>query len=218
MPGPLGRHSELSIEYVPIRALQPSEKNSRLHPRKQIEKLARAIFDFGFLIPVLVDAENKLIAGHARVEAAEVCGLSAIPCVRTSHLSEAQKRAFAIVDNRLAEDSTWNFQLLAKEFEFLQAEGIDLETTGFEIPEFDVIFAADDIRHRRDHQGSDVTDPAARKGRRFRSSSDVRFSILADWPRADHDDKIRRVGDLLAAANSWRSFGRHRRQRLVRRR
>jgi ParB-like chromosome segregation protein Spo0J len=112
MPGPLGRHSELSIEYVPIRALQPSEKNSRLHPRKQIEKLARAIFDFGFLIPVLVDAENKLIAGHARVEAAEVCSLSAIPCVRTSHLSEAQKRAFAIVDNRLAKDSTWNFELL----------------------------------------------------------------------------------------------------------
>jgi DNA modification methylase len=142
MPGPLSRRSKLSIEYVPLRALRPSEKNSRLHTKKQIAKLARAIHDFGFLIPVLIDAESRVIAGHARVEAAQTIGWSEVPCIRATYLSEAEKRAFAIVDNRLAEDSTWDFQVLAKEFEFLQAEGIDLQTTGFEIPEFDMVLAA----------------------------------------------------------------------------
>ena len=138
---PLNREA-LKIEYLPIRELRLNPNNSRLHPPKQLEKLKRAIDEFGFLIPVLVDEQNRLLAGHARVEAAEMCGLDAIPCVRTKHLTAAQKRAFTIVDNRLALDATWDFQVLAKEFEFLRDEGFDLQTTGFEIPEFDMVFAA----------------------------------------------------------------------------
>jgi DNA modification methylase len=134
----------LRIEYVPIRDLRPSEKNSRLHPKKQIEKLARAIHDFGFLIPVLIDAESKLIAGHARIEAAQRLGQSEVPCIRAAHLSEAEKRAFTIIDNRLAEDSAWDFQVLAQELEFLRVEGVDLQMTGFEISELEGIFAAAD--------------------------------------------------------------------------
>jgi DNA modification methylase len=138
-------HTALSIERVPIEDLRPNQNNSRLHPREQINKLTRAIAEFGFLIPALIDDGNMIIAGHARIEAAKKLGLAEVPCIRTSHLSEAQKRKFTILDNRLAEDSVWDFQLLAKEFEFLQAEGIDLQTTGFEIPEFEMIFAAADI-------------------------------------------------------------------------
>jgi hypothetical protein len=134
----------LKIEYLPIRNLRPNPNNSRLHPQKQIEKLCRAVDEFGFLIPVLIDDRDTLIAGHARIEAAEMCGLTTVPCVRTSHLSDAQKRAFAIFDNRLAQDSAWNFQVLANEFEFLHGEGFDLQTTGFEIPEFDMILASAD--------------------------------------------------------------------------
>jgi DNA modification methylase len=137
-------HTALTIERVPIQNLRPSPNNSRVHPREQIDKLVRAIAEFGFLIPVLIDDRNRVIAGHARLEAAKALGLTEIPCIRTRHLSEAQKRAFAIFDNRLAEDSKWDFQLLAKEFEFLQSEGFALQMTGFEIPEFDMIFAADD--------------------------------------------------------------------------
>jgi DNA modification methylase len=129
---------------VPIQDLRPNQNNSRLHPREQINKLTRAIEEFGFLIPALIDDRNMIIAGHARIEAAKTLGLAEVPCIRTSHLSEAQKRAFTILDNRLAEDSEWNFQLLAKEFEFLQAEGIDLQSTGFEIPECEMIFTAAD--------------------------------------------------------------------------
>jgi ParB-like chromosome segregation protein Spo0J len=135
--------NKLKIEHVPIQILRPNPNNARLHPKAQINKLARAIGELGFLVPVLIDDCNMIIAGHGRIEAAKALGLSELPCIRTSHLSEAQKRAFTIFDNRLAEDSGWDFQLLAKEFEFLQAEGIDLEMTGFEIPEFDVIFAAE---------------------------------------------------------------------------
>ena len=134
----------LRIENFPIQDLRPYRNNPRLHPKAQIDKLARAISDFGFLIPILIDDKNTVISGHARIEAAEKLLLPEVPCIRASHLSEAQKRAFTILDNRLAEDATWDFQLLAKEVEFLQEEGIDLATTGFEIPELEMIFDAAD--------------------------------------------------------------------------
>jgi ParB-like chromosome segregation protein Spo0J len=116
-------HTALEVETLPIRDVQPNPNNSRRHPAKQIEKIRRAIDEFGFLIPVLIDERNTIIAGHARIEAAEQCGLTAVPCVRTSHLTEAQKRAFAIVDNRLAQDAVWDFRLLAKEFRILTHRG-----------------------------------------------------------------------------------------------
>jgi DNA modification methylase len=135
-------HSALQIETLRVRDLRTNPDNARHHPAKQIEKLRRAIDEFGFLIPVLIDEQNLLIAGHARIEAAEKCGHTAVPCIRTAHLSNAQKRAFAIVDNRLAQDASWEFQVLAKEFKFLQAEGVDLQITGFEIPEIDAVLAS----------------------------------------------------------------------------
>jgi ParB-like chromosome segregation protein Spo0J len=105
-------HTALTIERVPIEDLRPNQNNSRLHPREQIDKITRAIAEFGFLIPALIDDGNMIIAGHARIEAAKKLGLAEVPCIRTSHLSEAQKRKFTILDNRLAEDSVWDFQLL----------------------------------------------------------------------------------------------------------
>jgi ParB-like chromosome segregation protein Spo0J len=174
-PGPLS-HSELRIEYVPVRDLRPNEKNSRLHPRKQIEKLARAIRDFGFLIPVLIDAENKLIAGHARVEAAQALGHSEVPCIRATHLSEVEKHAFTIVDNRLAEDSAWDFRVLAKELEFLQVEGVDLQMTGFEIPELEGIFAASDASPK-DAKDDEIQE--LQPGRAITRSNDI-------WTLGEH--------------------------------
>ena len=145
---------DFKIEHVPIQVLRPNPNNARLHPKAQIDKLAHAINEFGFLVPALIDGNNNVIAGHGRLEAAKTIGLSELPCIRTSHLSEAQKRAFTIFDNRLAEDADWNFQVLAKEFEFLQAEGTDLKMTGFEFAEFDVILAEGNIAEK------DVKDDA----------------------------------------------------------
>jgi DNA modification methylase len=132
----------LRIENLPIQHLRPNPDNPRVHPSKQIRKLALAIEDFGFLIPVLLDDKNAILAGHARVEAAKQLALPSVPCIRASHLTEAQKRTFTILDNRIAAEAGWDFQLLAKEIEFLQTQGIDLTTTGFEIPEIEMIFDA----------------------------------------------------------------------------
>jgi DNA modification methylase len=134
--------SMLAIENVPINDLRRYQNNPRLHPKSQIDKLARAIDEFGFLIPILIDSQNKVLAGHARLEAADKLSLPSVPCIRATHLTEAQKRTFIILDNRLTEEAKWDFQLLAKEIEFLQDEGIDLTTTGFEIPEIEMIFDA----------------------------------------------------------------------------
>jgi DNA modification methylase len=132
----------LKVEDIAIQQLTPYQNNPRLHPKKQIDKLARAIKDFGFLIPALIDDQNIVLAGHARIEAAKQLALPSVPCIRASHLNETQKRAFTILDNRVAEEAKWDFQLLAKEVEFLHTEGIDLTTTGFEIPEIEMIFDA----------------------------------------------------------------------------
>jgi DNA modification methylase len=132
----------LTIEHLPVKDLRPYQNNPRLHPKAQIDKLVRAIDEFGFLIPVLIDNQNNVLAGHARLEAADQLSLPCVPCIRASHLTETQKRTFIILDNRLTEEAEWDFQLLAKEIEFLQDEGIDLTTTGFEIPEIEMIFDA----------------------------------------------------------------------------
>ena len=130
------------LEHLPVQHVRPHPDNPRVHPRKQIQKLLRAIDEFGFLIPILIDDQNTVIAGHARLEAAKQLELPSVPCVRASHLSETQKRALTILDNRIATEAVWDFQLLAKDVEFLQAEGVDLTSTGFGISEIEMIFDA----------------------------------------------------------------------------
>jgi hypothetical protein len=105
---------------------------------------SRAINQFGFLIPVLIDDQNTVLAGHARIEAAKQLRLLSVPCIRANHLSEVQKRTFIILDNRLAAEAAWDFQVLAKEVDYLHSEGIDLTTTGFDIPEIEMILGVAD--------------------------------------------------------------------------
>ncbi len=136
---------EARIERVAIIALRPNPKNARTHSKKQIRQIAASIRRFGFLNPVLVDDGNMVLAGHGRLEAARLEGLTHAPILRFRHLTEAQKRAYVIADNRLAEQAGWDRDLLAIELgeliELLPAEGLDVSLTGFEAPEIDLLLA-----------------------------------------------------------------------------
>jgi DNA modification methylase len=129
----------MQIEFIRVRELRPYANNARTHSRKQIKQIARSIEKFGFCNPVLIDDSRRIIAGHGRVKAAELLGLEAIPTCRLSHLSEAEKRAYILADNKLAEKAGWDKELLAIELRGLIELDFDIELTGFETPEIDLI-------------------------------------------------------------------------------
>ena len=134
------RATNLQIESLPIRELTQDPRNPRKHSDRQIKAIAKSIQSFGFIVPVLVNRENKIIAGHGRVQAAEILGLGDVLVLRLEHLSEAQARAFMIAENRLSETSTWNDRLLAETFKELSALNLDfdIEATGFTVGEIDL--------------------------------------------------------------------------------
>ena len=129
----------MQIEYTLVRELKPYAGNARTHSKKQIKQIAKSIEKFGFCNPVLVDDHKQIIAGHGRVEAAKLLGLHAVPTVRLSHLSEADKRAYVLADNKLATKAGWDREVLAIELQGLLDLNVNVELTGFETPEVEVI-------------------------------------------------------------------------------
>lgn len=115
--------------------LIPYARNSRTHSDAQVSKISASIKEFGFLNPVIVDGDNGIIAGHGRILAAQKLGLEAVPTIEADHLTEAQRRAYIIADNRLALDAGWDDELLRIELSDLDAEGFDLSLTGFDLDE-----------------------------------------------------------------------------------
>jgi DNA modification methylase len=137
----LGRAiSALNITYKDPARLKPRERNPRAHTAKQIKQIAASIKEFGFISPILTDGADRIIAGHARVEAAKLIGMSDVPTVRVDHLTPAQIRAFVIADNRLAENAGWDQKLLALALQELSIElNFDVTVTGFETAEIDLL-------------------------------------------------------------------------------
>jgi DNA modification methylase len=127
------------IENLPINRLRPWPRNARIHTRKQIRQIADSIRRFGFTNPVLTDGENRILAGHGRVEAARELGMETVPCLRLEHMSPAEKRAYVLADNKLALNAGWDEELLALELqELMNAEiDFDISITGFTISEVD---------------------------------------------------------------------------------
>ncbi len=120
---------------VLVSDLIPYARNSRTHSDVQINKIASSIKEFGFLNPVLIDKDNGIIAGHGRVMAAQKLGLKEVPVLQIGHLSDTQKRAYIIADNRLALDAGWDEEMLRVEFAELTDDGFNLELTGFSLDE-----------------------------------------------------------------------------------
>ena len=131
---------KLSVIYQPIEALTAYSRNARKHSRRQIRQIADSINLFGFINPVLVDKQNRIIAGHGRVEAAKLLGLTEVPTICLEHLTEDQLRAYIIADNRLAELAGWDKEILGTELQhLLTIVDFDVAITGFDIPEIDLI-------------------------------------------------------------------------------
>jgi DNA modification methylase len=131
----------LTIQHRPVRTLRLDPRNPREHSKKQIAQIAESILAFGFNVPVLIDDENKIIAGHGRVLACQLLGIADVPTICLGHLAPEQVRAFIIADNKLTENATWNEILLGQQLRSLSEIDLNfsLEATGFEMGEIDVL-------------------------------------------------------------------------------
>ena len=128
------------MKLVPITKLIPYVNNARTHSPSQINKLRSSLREFGFINPVIIDRDYGVIAGHGRILAAKEEGITEVPCVFADHLTEAQKKAYIIADNRMAMDAGWDEELLRVEIEALQAENFDPLLTGFDEKELSKLF------------------------------------------------------------------------------
>lgn len=132
------------IKHIAIRDLTPWARNARTHSKKQVRQIADSIEQFGFTNPVLIDEKRTILAGHGRVEAAKLLRISDVPCLRIDHMTETEKRAYVLADNKLALNAGWDEDLLAAELGALMSDDLefDIALTGFSIPEIDGILDA----------------------------------------------------------------------------
>lgn len=131
----------MKIEQAPLSSLVRFDRNSRVHSAQQVAEIAASIEAFGFTQPILVNARDRIIAGHGRLAAAEHLGLETVPVIRLAHLSDEQERALVIADNRIAENATWDTDLLAEELRALEEHGIDTVLLGFSEDELTELLA-----------------------------------------------------------------------------
>lgn len=121
------------VQEVSLELLRPYEHNAKIHNEDQVQKIADSISEFGFLSPCLIDKDFNIIAGHGRVMAATKLGMETVPCVFIEGLTDAQRRAYILADNRLTELGEWDDFVLQNELESLRDEGFNIELTGFEL-------------------------------------------------------------------------------------
>lgn len=157
--------SAASLNHRSIAELTPYARNARTHSKKQIKQISRSIERFGFVNPVLIGDEGQIIAGHGRVEAAKLLGIKTVPTLALSHLSEQERQAYILADNKLAENAGWDREVLAIELQHLIDLDFDVELTGFEIAEIDFIIdeaenGASAGSDPRDDLVPETTDPA----------------------------------------------------------
>ena len=141
------------IELWNLERLIPYEKNAREHSTEQIAQIAASIVEFGFLNPILVDSNDGIVAGHGRLSAAKELALDVVPVVVLDHLTENQKKAYVLVDNKLAENATWNEDLLAEEIIKLNLQDFDLNILGWTDEELEAL--------QQDGWASDIDDPSS---------------------------------------------------------
>ena len=174
MDRPIGRRGncypisrDLTPQLVPVAGCKPLGRESRKHPPQQVRKLAASLDRFGFVLPILIDAEGRVVAGWGLVLAARQLGLSAVPAVSLTDLSEADLRVLRLALNRITDGAAWDREALALEFsELLElAPQIDLEITGFEMGEIDILLDGSGIEQEDELPSIDISaTPVSRAG------------------------------------------------------
>ena len=150
-------------ENVAIEKLKPYEKNARTHSPEQVDKIAKSIEQFGFINPVLIDGDYGIIAGHGRVMGAKQVGMTEVPCIFVEDLTDTQKRAYILADNKLALDAGWDDEILKAELNFLKEVNFDISLTGFDMDEIDL--NATDIEFKEDDFDVEHNLPAEPKAK-----------------------------------------------------
>jgi DNA modification methylase len=190
---------KIDIEQLPVDLLIPYVRNSRTHSDEQVAQIAASIREFGFTNPVLVGVGNDIIAGHGRVLAARKLNLKHVPCIRLGHLTDSQKRAYIIADNKLALNAGWDEELLKLELTGLQEDGFDLELTGFNNSELEALLAVLTVEGETDPD--EVPDPPVNP-----------VTVMGDiWTLGDHrvmcgdSTNVDSVSHLLGG-NDWNAL------------
>jgi hypothetical protein len=190
----------MHVETKLIEHIKPNSRNARKHPAKQVRQIADSIVTFGFTVPLLVSDDGELIAGHGRYQAAKLLGLAEVPVIVLTGLSLAKRRALAIADNKIAENSGWDRQRLAIEIpeltDLLNVEGLDISVLGFEKIEIDEIINVD--------CETKVTHQAFKIDRKWFKASTV-------WLLGEHKlicGEARSTADIEAAIRKWQTFSR----------
>src|SRR5574344_2144484 len=181
---------------VDIDKLIPYVNNARTHSPEQINKLRASLREFGFINPVIVDDKFNIVAGHGRVMAAQAEGIKEVPCVYVDYLTEAQKKAYILADNRMAMDAGWDEEMLKVELESLEGEAFDLSLTGFDEKELNDLFKTESEVQDDDYDLSAALEKAAfvEKGDRWVVGRHVLF-----WGYATNEEDVnKRMEDKKA--------------------
>lgn len=178
-------------ESVDIDKLIPYVNNARTHSKEQINKLRSSLREFGFINPVIIDSKYNVIAGHGRILAAREEGITEIPCVLVDYLTEAQKKAYILADNRFALDAGWDEDLLRVEIEALQAEDYDVLLTGFDPAEIDELFSIpeEDIKDDNFNVDEELSKPTMSKQGDVWLLGNHRL-VVGDSTKAETYDKL----------------------------
>ena len=163
----------MQIEQIDVGDLIPYINNSRTHSDEQVMQVASSIKEFGFTNPILIDGEGGIIAGHGRLMAAKKLGLIEVPCIRLSHLTEAQRKAYVIADNQLALNSGWDVDILALEIKHLEELDFDLTLLGFD-----------------DRELANFFDPVIEEIELKEESYSEKFNIIVECDDEQHQEVI----------------------------
>ena len=144
------------IKRIDVEKLIPYARNSRTHSPDQVAQIAASIKEFGFLNPVIIDGDMGIIAGHGRVMAARKLGITELPCIDAAHLTETQKRAYIIADNKLAMNAGWDDEMLRVELQDLVDVGFDIELTGFSLDELEDLATDEEIAEPKEQSYAEI--------------------------------------------------------------